>query len=108
MAADSSWSRPTLRAVAASSTSPACEITRFAVVSRFSDGCKPGDFRIGKVLLFVVNLDQIPSQAGVLFSMINSVAAQLCIKGRPNGRLTGVPHFAEACDYSRGQCIGHW
>jgi hypothetical protein len=51
-AADSSGSRPTLRAVAASSTAPACETTRFAVVSTFSEGYEPVDFRIGKVLLF--------------------------------------------------------
>ena len=37
-AADNSRSRPTLPAVAASSTAPACETTRFAVVSTISDG----------------------------------------------------------------------
>ena len=56
-ASDSARSKPTLPAVATSSTAPAWDTTRFAVVSTVNGGYKPVRLDTRKVLLFADDVD---------------------------------------------------
>src|SRR6478672_329288 len=76
-AVDSSPSRPSRLAVAASSTAPAWDTARWAVVSTISDGYEPVDFDIRKVLLDLVRMvpqQDLFSQFRAPFVMINTAS----------------------------------
>jgi hypothetical protein len=76
-AAVSSRSSPIRLAVAASSTAPAWDTARWAVVSTISDGYEPVDFDIRKVLLDLVRMvpqQDLSSQFRAPFLMINTAS----------------------------------